>query len=100
MNQAHFLSNESKMAVRSKMADQIRFFDVTLRVSNIFSIFFMQSLGLSKTQILWKKVFKKIQDGGWIEKNRLSRHLGFFDNFFPQILRFINTKRMQNAKKI
>jgi hypothetical protein len=61
MNQEHILSNESKMAVRSKMADQIRFFDVTLRVSNVFSIFFLHSLGLSKTQILWKKSFSKNQ---------------------------------------
>jgi hypothetical protein len=47
---------------------KIRIFDVTLRVSNIFAIFFLPSLGLSKTQNLWKKVFQKIQDGGWIAK--------------------------------
>jgi hypothetical protein len=46
---------------------KIRFFGVTLRVSIIFSIFFLHSLGLSKTHTLWKKVFKKIQDGGWNE---------------------------------
>jgi hypothetical protein len=28
-------------------------------------------------EILWK--IQKIQDGGWNEKNRLSRHLGFFE---------------------
>jgi hypothetical protein len=61
---------------------KIRFFDVTLRESNIFSIFFLHSIGLSKTQILWKKVFQKIQDGGRDEKIRLSRHLGFFEKLF------------------
>jgi hypothetical protein len=29
-----------------------------------------------------KKVFQKIQDGGWNEKIRLSRHLGFFEKLF------------------
>jgi hypothetical protein len=29
-----------------------------------------------------KKVFQKIQDGGWNEKNRLRRHLGFFEELF------------------
>jgi hypothetical protein len=29
-----------------------------------------------------KKVIQKIQDGGWNEKNRLSRHLGFFEKLF------------------
>jgi hypothetical protein len=33
-------------------------------------------------QILWKKVFQKIQDGGWNKKIRLSRHLGFFEKLF------------------
>jgi hypothetical protein len=30
-----------------------------------FSTFFSDSFGIGKTQILWKKVFLKIQDGGW-----------------------------------
>jgi hypothetical protein len=44
----------------------------------------------------FSKVFQKIQDGGWNEKTRLSRHLGFFEKlFFPQNLRLSNTKRTQ-----
>jgi hypothetical protein len=31
-----------------------------------------------------KKVFQKIQDGGWNEKTRSSRHLGFFEKLFFQ----------------
>jgi hypothetical protein len=27
-------------------------------------IFFLHSFGVGKTQILWQKVFQKIQDGG------------------------------------
>jgi hypothetical protein len=54
-----------------------------MRVSKKISIFFLHSLGgLSKTRILWKKVFKKIQDGGWNKKNRLSHNLGFFEKLF------------------
>jgi hypothetical protein len=69
MNQEHFLSNESKMMVRSKMADPNQIFDVTLRVSNIFSIFFLHSLGISKTQILWKKFFKKSKMAAGLKKS-------------------------------
>jgi hypothetical protein len=29
-----------------------------------------------------KKVFQKIQDGGWNEKSRLSRYLEFFEKLF------------------
>jgi hypothetical protein len=70
MNQEHVLSNETKMAVQS--AVQWR------RVSNIFSIFLLHSFGVGMTQILWKKVFQKIQDGGWNEKSawilNMSKH--------------------------
>jgi hypothetical protein len=39
---------------------KIRFFVLTLRESKIFSIFFLHSFGVSKTQILWEtKFFKK-----------------------------------------
>jgi hypothetical protein len=31
-----------------------------------------------------KKVFSKIQNGGWNEKTCLSRHLGFFEKLFFQ----------------
>jgi hypothetical protein len=39
----------------------------------------LHSFGVGKTQILWKISF---QDGGWNEKIRLSRHLGFFEKPF------------------
>jgi hypothetical protein len=50
MNQAHFFQMSQKRLFDSKWRIKIRFFDVTLRVSNIFSIA--------------KKVCQKIQDGG------------------------------------
>jgi hypothetical protein len=69
LNQDQFLSNESKMAVRFKMADQ-RFFDITLRVSNKFPIFLLHSFGVGKTQILWKKKFvKKLKMAGGLKKS-------------------------------
>jgi hypothetical protein len=37
---------------------------------------------LVRRKICGKKYFQKIQDGGWNEKNRLSRHLGFFKKLF------------------
>jgi hypothetical protein len=58
-NQEHIWSNWSKWRFDPKWRIKIRFFDVTLREYNIFSIFFLHSSGLSKTQILWKKVFSK-----------------------------------------
>jgi hypothetical protein len=77
---------------------KIRFFDVTMRESKIFSIFFLHSSDLSKTQILWKKVFQKIQDDGWNEKkNRLGRHLGFFEILFST--KFASYKDLMNAKR-
>jgi hypothetical protein len=54
MNQEHILSNESKMAVRSKMAEQNQIF-----LHNSESIFFLHLFGVGKTQILWKKSFSK-----------------------------------------
>jgi hypothetical protein len=37
-------------------------------------------------------VFQKIQDGGWNEKIRFSRHLGFLEKlFFPKKLRLTKT---------
>jgi hypothetical protein len=91
MNQEHILSNESKVAVRSKMADQNQIF-----WRNIFTIFFLHSLGLSKMQILWKKSFSKnprwrlqhffsFQQPSWI----------FWKTFFPQNLRLTKTLWMQ-----
>jgi hypothetical protein len=48
---------------------------------------------LVRRKFCGKKVYQKIQDGGWNEKIRLSRHLGFFEKlFFPQNLRLTNTK--------
>jgi hypothetical protein len=55
---------------------KIRFFHVTLRVSNIFLIFFLHSLGLSRRTFCGKKVFQKIQDGGFNDFFHSSRHLG------------------------
>jgi hypothetical protein len=63
----------------SKWQIKIRFFHITLRVSNIFSIFFLHSFGVTKTQILWKKSFQKIQDGGLNGFFYSSHHLGFFE---------------------
>jgi hypothetical protein len=54
---------------------KIRFFHITLRASNIFTIFFLHSFSFAETQMLWKKSFSKIQDGSWNEKIRLRRHL-------------------------
>jgi hypothetical protein len=53
------------------MADQNQIFyhNASHRVPNIFSILFMHSVGLSKTQA-FKKVFSKIQDVSW-KKNRI-----------------------------
>jgi hypothetical protein len=51
------------MAVRSKMSDQNQIFYINLRVFKNISIFFLHLFGVGKTQILWKKVFQKIQDG-------------------------------------
>jgi hypothetical protein len=40
---------------------KIRFFDVTLRGSNIFSIFFLHSFGFGGAIFAKKKFFKKIK---------------------------------------
>jgi hypothetical protein len=58
---------------------KIRFFYITLRVSNIISIFFLHSFGVGKTQILLDFF---IQDGGWNGKVNFSRHLAFFEKLF------------------
>jgi hypothetical protein len=50
VNQEHILSNESKMRFDPKWQIKIRFFYITLRVSNIF--FFLHSFGVGKTQVL------------------------------------------------
>jgi hypothetical protein len=45
---------------------------------------------LERCKFCGKKVFKKIQDGGWNEKTRLSRHLEFFGKlFFHKICVFL-----------
>jgi hypothetical protein len=125
MNQEHILSNESKMAVRSKMADQNQIFWRNSERIQKKSISFLHSLGLwmdfggwsparllhaglnsglmcnklglSETQILWKKVFQKIQDSGWNEIISLSRHLGFLKNFFST--KFASHLDLMNAKR-
>jgi hypothetical protein len=69
---------------------KIRFFEIAQRVSNIFSIFFLHSFGVGNTQILWKKVFQKIQDGGLNGFFHSSRHLEFFEKlFFHKICVFL-----------
>jgi hypothetical protein len=54
-------------------------------------------------KILWKKCFKKIQDGGWNEKIGLRRHLGFFQKLFStkfaSSLHQMNTKRRPTSRK-
>jgi hypothetical protein len=47
---------------------------------------------LERCKFCGKKVFQKIQDGGWNEKTRLSRHLGFFEKPFTTNLRLSNAK--------
>jgi hypothetical protein len=47
---------------------KIRFFNITLRVSNLFSIFFLHSVGVTKTQILWKKFFKNSKMAAGLKK--------------------------------
>jgi hypothetical protein len=61
---------------------KIWFFVITLRGSNIFSIFYLHSFGISKMQILWKKSFSK--NPRWRLKRFFysSRHLGFFEKLF------------------
>jgi hypothetical protein len=45
-----------KCLLDPKWRIKIRFFDIALRLSNIFSILFLHSLGIGKT---WKKSFSK-----------------------------------------
>jgi hypothetical protein len=73
---------------------KIRFFDLTLRVSNIFAIFVLHSFGVRKTQILWKKSFSK--NPRW----RLKRFFSldspswiFWKLFLHKICVFLNAKR-------
>jgi hypothetical protein len=66
------LSNESKMTVRSKMADQNQIFSHN---SESIQFFFQSSfcihLVLLRRKFCGKKVFQKIQDDGWNKKTRL-----------------------------
>jgi hypothetical protein len=85
---------------------KIRFFGVTLRASNIFSIFFLHSLGLSETQVKRKKSF--IVDFLEIFKNRTKNTTIFiyaailnnFRFFLQDFLEFKGqTKRRRNFGK-
>jgi hypothetical protein len=60
------------MVVLTKMAEQNQIFHITRRVSNIFSVFFLHSFGVTK---------KKFQDGGWNEKTRWFRPLAGWQIF-------------------
>jgi hypothetical protein len=90
-----FCQMSQKWRFDPKWRIKIRFFVITLRESNIFSIFFLHSFVVSETQILWKKVFQKskmaaqtifsFQQPSWI----------FRKTFFPQNLRLTNNKWMQ-----
>jgi hypothetical protein len=52
---------------------------------------------LERRKFCGKKVFQKIQDGGWNEKTRLSRHLGFFERlFFHKICVFLTPNECKN----
>jgi hypothetical protein len=64
MNQGQILSNESKMAVRSQMADQNQIFWHDSESIQHFFNPILHSFGVSM-KFCWKKVFQKIQDGGW-----------------------------------
>jgi hypothetical protein len=44
------------------MADRNKVFGISLKVVNIFSICFLLLIDVNKTQVLWKKYFRKIQD--------------------------------------
>jgi hypothetical protein len=69
MNREHFLSNESKMMVRSKMADQNQVFCHNSEcIQHFLIIFFFIQLVLERRKFCGKKVFQKIQDGGGNEK--------------------------------
>jgi hypothetical protein len=76
--------------------------DVTLRESNIFSIFFLHSIGLSKTLILWKKSFSK--NSRWRLKRfffHSSRYFGFFEklriDFSAQLFGKMALKKIQDG---
>jgi hypothetical protein len=64
MNRGDIFSNESKVVSYPKWRIKIRLFDITMRVYNIFSIYFLHSFSVGKTQILREKSFQKTQDGG------------------------------------
>jgi hypothetical protein len=53
---------------------------------------------LLRRKFCGKIVFQKIQDGGWNEKTRLSRHLGFLENFFHKICVLVTPN--ESKKKI
>jgi hypothetical protein len=80
INQEHILANESKVAVRSKMADQKQIFRHNSEGIHFFNLLF--AFSVVKMQNLKEKVFQKFQYGSWNEKISLSRHLGFFGILF------------------
>jgi hypothetical protein len=54
-------------------------------------------LGLVRRKFCGKKVFQKIQDGGWKEKTCLSCHLGFFEKlFFHKICILLTLNECEN----
>jgi hypothetical protein len=57
----------------------------------------LNSLGVGKLKILWKKVFQKIQDGGLNKKISLSCHLEFLDTLFTT--KFASYQHVMNAKR-
>jgi hypothetical protein len=63
-----FCQMSQKWRFGPKWRIKIRFFDITLRVSNIFSIFFLHSLGVGKTQILLNGFFHSSRHLWWLEK--------------------------------
>jgi hypothetical protein len=90
---------------------KIRFLDVTLRVSIIFSIFFLHSSGIKiRRKFCGKKVFQKIQDGGSKEffhskkfgRNRRTHGSGLgndwvYSQIFTLFLKMMNFASFQNG---
>jgi hypothetical protein len=80
-----FCQMSQKWRFDPKWRIKIRFFDVTQRVSNIFSIFFLHSFGVKTTQILWKKSLSKNPRWRLEWKIVLSAILDFWKTFFHKI---------------
>jgi hypothetical protein len=91
------LSNKSK--IRSKMANQNQILKQYLRVFKTKFNLLCNYLLLVRRKFCGNKFFKKSKMAAGIKIN-LSRHLGYFKNFYPQIFRLINNINLMQKKKI